>query len=220
MDEPDSKKYEWYRNKMADEKFRQKKRTDEEDDLLHRALSGLQAGDLAPLTELLKSSASGLHPRIAKQLVAMIEQDGDWSDFILKVSLNKAKITRRAQSTSAVLLKNRKDRRIALLVAKLGGHKKGMNEAAIIAACKELECERSTVTKVWGPYKKNVKKRVLHRAWESQMCAQYGGVNTVIEMQEAGELPEYPPEDYTIEGVEEKVNALIDRDLETNNLFS
>jgi len=110
-------------------------------------------------------------------------------------------------------------RRIAFVVAKHNGHLPSNFESAIIAACAELDLGRATVTKIWGNYRKGVKSRVIQTAWFEELTVQYGGTNAVIEMQEAGKLPFNAPDDYFLEGIEEKEIARINRDVETDNVF-
>lgn len=71
MDNAKTNDYDWYASRMEEEGFSRKKWSDEEDGLLLSALFGLRDGQLGPFAALLKSSAGGIHPHIAKQLVAI-----------------------------------------------------------------------------------------------------------------------------------------------------
>ena len=146
----------------------------------------------------------------------MIEKENNRTDYKLEARLN-AKHKRKANTTSAKLRKMKRDRQRALAIARFGGHQPGMYHAAIAAAGEELNLGRATLAKIWSNFKKHKRDRIVYNTWVTELSKQHGGFNAVVDMQDAGELPNRPPDDYLVDDLEEKLNAEIDRNIETNH---
>jgi len=183
-----------------------------ENQLLERAYFELFDGELNALAELLKSDAGGLHPHIANLLVAMIEKDGDISDFILETKKHQ-NLKRKSQSRSSRIRRNFKDRTLALIMASNGGHKPKLYEASIAATIDDTGMRRTAITNSWRKYRKDKEFRVKKSDWLEKLCTEFGGFNAVVDMQEAGDLPLAFPENYSVEDLESKIYASIEDDL-------